>query len=134
MPLSTRTTPANGGEWAPVIPRLDALHVRTGQRGRPRTRPRGLAADKGYEAKALRQQRRKRGLRARIPKRVWERRKPRGRPITMEVPRFQAGRMFAWFQKKYRHLVVRWERLSVCVTAFLTIAMIHRWMRRLIAG
>jgi hypothetical protein len=34
-------------------------------------------------------------------------------------------RTFAWFQKKYRRLVVRWERLVVCFTAFLAIAMIH---------
>jgi hypothetical protein len=46
MPLSTRTTPANGDERAQVFPLLDALHVRTGQRGRPRKRLRVLAADK----------------------------------------------------------------------------------------
>jgi DDE family transposase len=51
MPLSTRTTPANGDERAQVIPLLDALHVRTGKRGRPRKRLRVLAMDKGYDAK-----------------------------------------------------------------------------------
>jgi hypothetical protein len=35
MPLSTRTTPANGDERAQVMPRLDTLRIRTGQRGRP---------------------------------------------------------------------------------------------------
>jgi hypothetical protein len=43
MPLSTRTTPANGDERAQVCPLLDALHVRTGQRGRPRKRLQVLA-------------------------------------------------------------------------------------------
>jgi hypothetical protein len=37
MPLAAGTTPANGDERAHVIPLLDALHIRTGKQGRPRT-------------------------------------------------------------------------------------------------
>jgi Transposase DDE domain len=92
------------------------------------------AADKGYDSKALRQQLRRRGIRAQLPKRVWKSRKPRGRPLKMEVPRFQAERTFAWFQKKYRRLVVRWERRSVYFTAFLAMAIIHIWIQKLIVG
>jgi hypothetical protein len=92
------------------------------------------AADKGYDAKALRQQLRRRGIRAQLPTRVWKTRKPRGRPLKLEVPRFQAERTFAWFQKKYRRLVVRWERRSVCFNAFLAMAILHIWMQRLIVG
>jgi hypothetical protein len=47
MPLSTRTTLANGNERAPVLPWLDTLHIRTGKRGRPRKRLKVLAMDKG---------------------------------------------------------------------------------------
>ena len=54
LPLSTRTTPANGDVRAQVIPLLKALHIRTGKRGRPRKRLKVLAADKGYDAKDLR--------------------------------------------------------------------------------
>jgi transposase len=134
MPLANRTTPANGHERAQVMPLLDAVHLRTGRRGRPRQRPKVIAADKGYDAKALRQQLRTRGIRAQIPKRVWKPQKPRGRPIKISVPRFQAERTFAWFQKKYRRLVVRWERLAACFAAFLAMATIHIWLQRLIAG
>jgi transposase len=134
MPLSTRTTPANGDERAQVFPLLDALHVHTGQRGRPRKRLKVLAADKGYDAKALRHRLRKRGIRPQIPKRVWKHRKPRGRPMKKDIPRFQAERTFAWFQRKYRRLVVRWERLAGCFNAFVAIAMIHMWVHRLIVG
>ena len=88
--------------------------MRTGKRGRPRKRLEVLATDKGYDAKALRQKLRQRGIRVQIPKRVWKSKKPLGRPIKKEVPRFQAERTFAWFQKKYRRLVVRWERQVVC--------------------
>jgi transposase len=134
MPLANRTTPANGDERAQVLPLLDAVKVRTGKRGRPRKRLKVIATDKGYDAKALRQQLRKRGIRAQIPKRVWKTKKNQGRPIKKVVPRFQAERTFAWFQKKYRRLVVRWERIAACFEALLTIATIHIWIHRLIVG
>jgi hypothetical protein len=51
-----------------------------------------------------------------------------------DVPRFQAERTSAWFQRQHRRLVIRWERLATCCNAFLAIAMIHSWIRRLIAG
>lgn len=134
MPVANRTTPANGDERAQVLPLLEASKVRTGRPGRPRKRFKVLATDKGYDAKALRQQLRKRGIRAQIPKRVWKSKPPRGRPLKKDVPRFQAERTFAWFQKKYRRLVVRWERIAACFEALLFIATIHIWVQRLIVG
>jgi transposase len=134
MPLVTRTTPANGDERAQVLPLLDSLHIRTGKRGRPRKRLKVLAADKGYDAKDLRNRLRKRGIRPQIPKRVWNTKKPRGRPMKKDIPRFQAERTFAWFQRKYRRLVVRWERLAICFNAFLAIAVLQLWIQRLIVG
>jgi IS5 family transposase len=134
MPLSACTTPANGDERAQVIPLLNAVHIRTGKRGRPRKRLKVVATDKGYDAKVLRQRLRKRGMRPQIPKRVWKTRKLRGRPIKQDIPRFQAERTFAWFQRQYRRLVVRWERIAACFNAFLAIAVIHMWGQRLIAG
>jgi hypothetical protein len=134
MPLANRTTPANGDERAQVLPLLDAVKVRTGQRGRPRQRLKVLATEKGYEAKVLRQKLRQRGLRAQLPKRVWKTKPTRGRPITTVVPRFQAERTFAWCQKQSRRWVVRWERIAACFDALLAIATIHIWMHRLIVG
>jgi hypothetical protein len=134
MPLSLRTTPANGDERAQVIPLLDALHIRTGKRGRPRKRFKVLTTDKGYDAQNLRRLLRTRGIRPQIPKRVWKTRKPRGRPIKQDVPHFQAERTFGWFQRKYRRVAVRWERLAVCFTAFLTMALMHMWVQKLIVG
>ena len=134
MPLAHRTTPANGDERAQVLPLLDAVKARTGHRGRPRKRLKVIATDKGYDAKALRQQLRKRGIRAQLLKRIWKTKKNRGRPIKKVVPRFQAERTFAWFQKKYRRLVVRWERIAACFDAFLAVATIHIWIQRLIVG
>src|SRR5262245_29690982 len=95
MPLADRVTPANGDERAQVVPLLDAVQVHTGKCGRPRKQLKVIATDKGYDAKALRQQLRKRGIQAQIPKRVWKTQKHRGRPIKTVVPRFQAERTFA---------------------------------------
>jgi len=134
IPLANRTTPANGDERAQVLPLLDAVKVRMGHRGRPRKRLKAIATDKGYDAKALRQQLRKRGIQAQLPKRIWKTKKPRGRPIKQVVPRFQAERTFAWFQKKYRRLVVRWERIAACFEALLATATIHIWISRFIVG
>jgi hypothetical protein len=134
MPLAPRTTPAHGDERAQVMPRLDAVTVWTGTRGRPRTRVNVLTTDTGDDAKALRQRLRRRGIRAQIPKRVWKTTNTRGRPITHTVPRFQAERTLAWFQKQYRRLVVRWERLASCVAAFVALATIHMWVHRLLVG
>src|SRR6266446_3288543 len=90
MPLANGTTSAHGDEWAQVVPLLDAVKVHTGKRGRPRTRLKVIATEKGYEAKALRQQLRKRGIRAQLPKRVWRTKKNWGRPIKKVVPRLKA--------------------------------------------
>jgi len=116
------------------VPLLDAVKVRTGTRGRPRKRLKVIATDTGYDATALRQKLRQRGIRAQIPKRVWKTKKTRGRPVKQTVPRFQAEHTFAWFQKKYRRLVVRWERLAACFAAFLALATIHMWVHRLLVG
>jgi len=134
MPWSTRTTPANGDERAQVLPWLDTLHVRTGTRGRPRQRFKVLAMDQGDDAHDLRHRLRTRGIRPQIPTRVWTTKKPRGRPIKKDVPRDQAERTVAWFQRKSRRLVVRWERLAACFNAFLAMAMMHLWIHQLIVG
>jgi hypothetical protein len=134
MPLAHRIPPAKGDERAHVLPLLDAVQGRTGQRGRPRTRRKVMATEKGYEAKTLRQQRRKRGIRGPLPKRVWKTKQHRGRPSNTVVPRCQAARPCAWFQTQYRRLVVRWERIAACCEAFLAIATIHIWIHRLIVG
>jgi transposase len=130
MPWAHRLTPANGDERAQVLPRLEAVKGRPGKAGRPRQRLKDIATDKGYAAQALRQQLRQRGLRAQHPQRVWKTKKNRGRPMKKVVPRFQAERTFAWFQKKDRRLVVRWERIAACFEAFLASATIHIWVHR----
>ena len=132
MPLANCTTPANGSERQQVMPLIDRILVKTNQPGRPRKRVKVLAADKGYDSTDLRKALRKRGIRPQLPKRSWKTRKNRGRPIKISVPRFQQERCFAWFQRKYRRLVVRWERISACFNAFISLATIHIWINRIL--
>jgi hypothetical protein len=124
-PLPTRTTPATGDERAQVIPLLEALHIRTGQRRRPRTWFKVLAAEKGDDANDLRHRLRKRAIRPQMPHRVWQTNQPRGAPHEQDVPRCQAQRTCAWFRRHSRRWVVRWARLAACFNAFLVIAMSH---------
>ncbi|VEP16129.1 conserved hypothetical protein [Hyella patelloides LEGE 07179] len=100
-----------------------------------------LAADKGYDSHEKREQLRKRGIRPQFPKRVYKSKKHRGRPIKSDTPRFQQERCtprfqqercFSWFQRKYRRLVVRWERQSLVFDGFLTLATIHMWITKII--
>jgi Transposase DDE domain len=93
-----------------------------------------MATDRGYDAKNLRRQIRRRGIRAQIPKRAWKIKKARGRPLKIDVPRFQDERTWAWFQKTYRRLLACWERRAACHAAFLAIATVHIWIQRLLLG
>ena len=129
MPLSVCTTAANGDERQQVIPLMDALKVKTSRPGRPKKRVKVLA---GYDAKWLRHSLRKRGIRGQIAKRRYKGKKTKGRPIKISVPRFQQERRFAWLQRKYRRLVVRWERLKSCFDGFLHLAIVHIWVVRLL--
>ena len=97
MPLVCSTTSANDSERQQVMPLVDGILVKTNQPGRPRKRVKVLAADKGYDSKDLRRALRKRGIRPQLPKRTWKKKKNRGRPIKISVPRFQIERCFAWF-------------------------------------
>lgn len=132
MPLVAITTPANGDERQQVLTMLSQIRLATGKRGNPKRRPKTLAADKGYDARWLRQKLRTKGIRPQIKKRQIRGKKLKGRPIKDIVPRYQQERSFSWFQRKYRRLVVRWERLKVCFDAFLLLACSYIWFPRLV--
>ncbi|WP_242065014.1 transposase [Nostoc sp. FACHB-133] len=91
-----------------------------------------MAADKGYDSKQKRADLRKRGIRPQIPKRVWKTKKNRERPIKISVPRLQQERCFAWYQRKYHRLVVRWERQKVYFDTFIDLATIHIWINKIL--
>lgn len=132
MPLANSTTPANGSEREQIIPLLDSIKLKTLKKGRPRKKVKVLAADKGYDSKEKRFALRKRGIRPQLPKRNYKTKKNLGRPIKISVPRFQQERCFAWYQRKYRRLVVRWERQKANFDAFLSLATVHIWINKIL--
>ena len=115
-----------------MIPLLDSVKVKTNKRGRPCKLLKVLAAEKAYDSKDKRAALPRRGIRPQWLKQVWKRKKNKGRPIKISVPGFQQERCFSWFQKKYRRLVVRWERFSACFDAFFPLGTIHIWINKII--
>ena len=135
MPLTVKVTSSNKSERDQVLPMLDQLRVRTCKVGRPRFRPKQLSADKGYDSRALRLSLRKRNIRPEIPKRIWRGRKQRpGARLKKRIQRFVVERTFAWYQRKYRRLVARWERLAEYFNSLVYIGFIMIWVDRLILG
>lgn len=78
MPVVAITTPANGDQRQQVLPMLDQIQLATGKRGNPKSRPKTLAADKGYDANWLRKKLRTKGIRPQIKKRQWRGKKFKG--------------------------------------------------------
>jgi len=135
LPLSATTTGANQNEGTQVVPLLEAVHVQAQTPGRPKKRVKALGGDKAYDSKKVREQLRKRSIQPQIPKREWKGKRRRlGRPVKITVPRWQMERAFAWLQRKYRRLVVRWERVPRYFNAFLQLALIHLWANKLLLG
>lgn len=134
MPLAVSITSAKGSERDEVLDLLDSIDIKTGKPGRPRKRPKQLAADKGYDAKWLREALRQRGIRPELPKRVFKKakRKTPGPKLQKRVKRFVVERTFSWYQRKFRRLVVRWERKSQNFEAFVLFGFAFIWLQRLL--
>ncbi|NRB07165.1 MAG: IS4/IS5 family transposase, partial [Richelia sp.] len=112
------------------IPLLDSVKVKTNKRGRPRKPLKLLAADKAYDSKDNRAALPRRGIRPQWPKGVWKTKKNKGRPIKISVPSDNKNVVFHGFKKNIVLFVVRWERISACFDAFLSLATIHIWINK----
>jgi transposase len=98
------------------------------RRGRPRTRPKELVADRAYDSQAIRQCLRRRGIKPTITtfERRQRRQPKRGRPITTgasDRQRWNVERGCGWMDN-CRRLVVRYERAVEHDHAFCLIAII----------
>jgi IS5 family transposase len=82
LPLGLYVASARPHESRLAEPTLATVKVPQ-RRGRPRTRPKELVADKGYDSQAFRQQLRRRGIKPTIPsfERRHRQRPKRGRPL-----------------------------------------------------
>lgn len=127
LPLSIYVESAQPNERKLTEATLKRLKIAS-KRGRPRTRPLVLVADRNFDGAVLRQQWRQRGIRPCIPRqRKPTRKKPRrGRPLQL-LPwykqRWKVERSFAWLFNAKR-LQVRYERLLHCFDGFCLLACI----------
>lgn len=127
-PVALTSTAANGDERQQVEPLLHRVRTRMEQL---ETIP-IFEADKGYDADELRRKLLKRHV---FP---WIcRRKKRGKTAekvesTLKRMRWKVERAISWLQRKFRRLVVRWERRTRYWEGFLTFGLITFWMDRLL--
>lgn len=93
-------------------------------KGRPRSRPKEVVADKGYDSGPLRERLRRRGIKPGIPERRGQKPVP-GRKANLSGyrQRWKVERTFAWLGN-YRRLVVRYEWLAHIYWAFVLLAFI----------
>ena len=122
VPLGLHLASGNAADVSEAPAALATIRVPR-LRGRPRCRPAGLAADRGYDSRAFRQSLARRGIRHSIPRRHQAHRRQRGRPPlvhpTLSTNRWKVERFFAWLNG-YRRLAVRYERY-----AFMHLALLH---------
>jgi transposase len=129
LPLGMLTTSAGVSEVRMAEATLATIAVPQ-KKGKPKSRPRQLIADKGYDSRTLRQSLHLRGIRPCIPpKRRPKNWKPRqGRPVKQYTEeyrrRWPVERTFAWLGHQ-RRLLVRHEHKAANFHAFYTLACIR---------
>jgi len=127
IPLSLHVDSAQPNERKLVEATLARLRIPQ-RRGRPRTRPLVLVADRNFDGEELRRQLRQRGIHPCIPRQHKPHRKlpRRGRPLKLQpwyARRWKVERTFAWLFT-CRRLLVRHERLLHCFDGFCLLACI----------
>ena len=101
--------------------------------GRPRTRPRKLAADKGYSVRRVRDWLRVRGIKPIIPHKSNERACGDGRVKFDRLAyrqRHVVEQCVGWM-KESRRVGTRFDKLAVNFHGMLQLAMIHRYLKLL---
>ena len=122
LPIGLHLSSGNAADVSEASTVLATIRVPR-LRGRPRSRPGGLAADRGYDSRAFRQALARRGIRHSLPRRRSVHRRQRGRPPlvhpVLSGNRWKVERFFAWLNG-FRRLAVRYERY-----AFMHLALLH---------
>ena len=136
MPIAFELRAANHSEHKLAKTTLEQIKVNQ-PRGRPKSRPKELCADRGYASKAFRHYLRGRGIKPCIPdKRRPKHWKPkRGRPVTYDQERYKKRfiieRTFAWLGN-YHRLVIRYEHTFSVYRGFFLLALIQLSLNRLL--
>lgn len=98
-----------------------------------RSRPLAIAGDKAYDVNRIRLWCRRRGIKAIIPTKRKQRRKP-GRPCELDRAKYRkrntVERCIGWL-KGCRRIATRFEKLTVHFASMIKLAMIQRCLRLL---
>ena len=125
-PLAVSVTPANGSERDEAIKLIDSRLSFFASR-----KITFLEADKGYDSMNFRISLVERLIFPLVGKRG-ERKKSHIKKYITTSSRWKIERLFAWIQRTYRRLVVRWERKLENWKGFLNIACALRWIKNLL--
>jgi transposase len=130
-PLSFKATAANGDERQQVENLLTAIEEAIYQRYKIYGLIPIFEADKGYDAEDLRDKLLKRRIFPFIPyRKIGTAKKAAGIVCNLAKQRWKVERAIAWLQRKYRRLVVRWERRLTYWKGFLNLSLIFFWLCR----
>ncbi|MFD4224464.1 IS5 family transposase [Streptomyces fimicarius] len=123
-PLAVSLAGGNRHDVTELIPLLDAIPPIPGLRGRPRSRPKRLFADRGYDFDKYRRLLWKRGIKPVIARRG----APHGSGLGRT--RWVVERTFAWFHQ-FKRLRIRYERRADLHQGLLELACSIICLRRL---
>jgi transposase len=128
LPLAVAISAGQRHESLYAEPALQAVRIRRSN-GRVRTRPKALAGDKGYSYARVRRYLRRRRIKAVIPTRKDQRRRP-GFDKEAYRRRNVVERCINWL-KESRALATRFDKLAVNYLATVKLAMLQRYLRKL---
>lgn len=130
-PVSFEVTAANGDERQQVEKLLVAIEGALNQRYQLNGLIPIFEADKGYDAGELRDKLLKRRIFPFIPyRKIGAAKKAENIVCNLAKQRWKVERAIAWLQRKYRRLVVRWERRLSYWKGFLNLSLIFFWLCR----
>jgi transposase len=130
-PLSFEVTAANGDERQQVEKLLVAVEAYIDKRYQVDGMLPIFEADKGYDAEELRDKLLKRKIFPLIPyRKIGAVKKAEIVICHLIKQRWKVERAIAWLQRKYRRLVVRWERRLCYWKGFLNLSLIFFWLNR----
>ena len=125
-PLLIRNTGAKGSEKKEALDLLRKMEESCSLEGRV------VEADRGYDAYWLRTELLQMGTLPLVPYRSTTKNAPSIRDVCNRFGcanvRWRVERAFSWLKRKYRRLMIRWERRAVLWNAFTSLALIHYWL------